>query len=759
MRRPLFAMAAFFTMGIAFAVSKSPYIAVSLFLFIIFFLIRKYKILYPIFFIIFFIIGSLYAKHSLLVQNEAKEIISDSYGKEMTICGKVVKKEKSYIYLNDCYISINQHEYPLKSIKVNIAKTDSTCFIGDTVITKGKLSVFDSATNEGCFDEALYYRSLGITGEQTASSIIVSGTAKSNIPECLYRLKTKIRETYCSAMEDRFSGVAYAMITGDKGYMDSDEKELYQLTGMGHILAVSGLHISIVGLTLFGVLRRLRLNYYVACSVTSITVILYLIFTGGQISAIRAGIGLIMIMLGYCTGKTYDPFTGLGVAAVILLLNEPLYITNTAFQLSFMAICGVDAFLLLKLKRKNRIVQSILLSISIMSFTLPVLANTYHCVHPVSIILNLFILPTTGPLLVWELIMGLIVTVFGGKVSFMLLPVEWMLHIYHWLMEVFANIFGNGFIIGSMSLNKMVLYYLMLVAIYVTLIRGGKSYLKTLAMTVAVFVVILFPTNHKANLQMLDVGQGDGIYIHTSNNKNVFIDGGSSDVKELGKYVICPFLWNRGVRKIDYWFVSHTDEDHTSGLRWMLENGFEIDTIFLPSTEGVACDESADELISLAINNGTQTYYFGAGDSLTMNDVGFYALYPCKGRGGRNSVIDAEDKNGNSLVLLYQDKEFSALFTGDIGTEQEDTIVSELEKLKMKGIYDGKMEMYKCAHHGSKYSNSYEFLQKIAPELAVVSCGRYNNYGHPSKEAINSMKASGAIIKFTMYDGQISVIE
>lgn len=259
------------------------------------------------------------------------------------------------------------------------------------------------------------------------------------------------------------------------------------------------------------------------------------------------------------------------------------------------------------------------------------------------------------------------------------------------------------------------------------------------ALLAAVLVSVLVRPQERAEINVLDVGQGDGIYLCTSDGTNVFIDGGSSDVSDVGTYRILPFLKYRGVKKIDYWFVSHSDADHVSGLKEVLLSGYPVGCLVLASA---ACgEEKTDALAELAETCGCEVVYMQENDALVTDAAELRCIYPAKDAA-------SADVNELSLVLRYADAGYTAIFTGDISAEAERALVEQEV---------GRVDFYKAAHHGSKYANSEAFLQALRPAVAVISCGENNRYGHPGEEAVAHMREAGAKVYLTMEGGRIRV--
>ena len=244
----------------------------------------------------------------------------------------------------------------------------------------------------------------------------------------------------------------------------------------------------------------------------------------------------------------------------------------------------------------------------------------------------------------------------------------------------------------------------------------------------------------QAEVDILDVGQGDGIYIRTSEGQDVLIDGGSTDVSKVGVYRILPFLKSKGVCSVDYWFVSHLDKDHISGVEELVESGFSIGKVVF--AKGVLEDDAYKKLLNKLAQRKIMTVNLGKGEVLQGKNSRFLCLAP-----GTGDTVD--DRNARSMVLFYEDSGFSGFFSGDISQKEE-------RKLAEEGNFAHTI-FYKAAHHGSEYSNSTELLSRLAPVVSVVSCADKNDYGHPGKDAVGRMEKASQSIYYTMKGGRIQI--
>ncbi len=249
-------------------------------------------------------------------------------------------------------------------------------------------------------------------------------------------------------------------------------------------------------------------------------------------------------------------------------------------------------------------------------------------------------------------------------------------------------------------------------------------------------------------ITVLDVGQGDGIFIRSASGKTYFIDGGSSDVSSPGSYRIEPFLLAQGTDTLDYVFLSHGDSDHLNGMTEMLANqkmGVRIRTLVLPPEQ--FHDDKLAGAARTALENGTRLAVMKPGDKISeaLPDVEFslVCLAP------EESLLAEKGSNAASMVLELTYGEFSMLFTGDLEGSGEKAL-AESGRLKSYTVL-------KAAHHGSRSSGSEEFLHIINPSVALISAGQENRYGHPHPETLERLENADCSVYSTQDYGALSV--
>jgi len=245
-------------------------------------------------------------------------------------------------------------------------------------------------------------------------------------------------------------------------------------------------------------------------------------------------------------------------------------------------------------------------------------------------------------------------------------------------------------------------------------------------------------------LTMLDVGQGDGILYHTKYDEVCMFDGGSTSESKIGQYVIRPALEYYGIDKVDYWFLSHMDEDHISGAKELLKSGFPVYNLILPIRKEKSNKQL--EFEELARKNNTKIFYMKQGDRLKLKDSTLYCVYPKKNNTG--------DENQNSMVLLLNTPHQQILLTGDVEKEGE---IEMIKQLKNYSIKKEKEQILKVGHHGSANGTKEELLRIFMPDTSLISCAIDNTYGHPAKDTIQRIENAGAKIYYTMKYGAVEI--
>ena len=263
--------------------------------------------------------------------------------------------------------------------------------IGSLVILKGTLKNFQQPTNPGQFNAPFYYQILRISFRLNQAEIQVKSDRFYKIAEGLYQLRRKAGSKVDALLPEQEASVMKTMLLGEKGILDEEIKGLYQRNGIAHILAISGLHISMIGMGLYQLLRRAGLKIKLSAILASMIIVLYGMMTGFAVSAIRAIAMFLLQMLAQILGRTYDRITALAVAAVLVLVEQPLYLFHSGFQFSFLCVLGIS--LILPVLGNVRKGKKLFEGVALMAVTLPVYLGVFYQIPVYSMLLNFIVLP------------------------------------------------------------------------------------------------------------------------------------------------------------------------------------------------------------------------------------------------------------------------------------------------------------------------------------------------------------------------------
>ncbi|MGN1188312.1 MAG: ComEC/Rec2 family competence protein, partial [Lachnospiraceae bacterium] len=528
--------------------------------------------------------------------------IHDSYDNsivgepEGVIIGQVEKiSEGNYsvrIYLRKC--SFNGKRLANKIIIEVDAKDwkygDWKCKRSDIICVEGVLGSAPAPTNLGQFDTALYYKSLGYCYYVKSAGVVSIQQGHNFLIIALENIKSGLKSVYqvCCLKED--AGVYEAMVLGDKSDMDKTISDLFSAGGIGHILAISGLHISIIGMGLYKLLRKSGAQYPAAAAVSGGLVVLYGVMTGNPVSALRAIIMFVCAVYAQVIGRTYDILSAVSLSAILILIGNPYMVFNVGFLMSFLAVAGIAAVSGGFANKKFRVLTG---SLSIQLATLPVILWFYFETPVYSVFLNLLVIPLMTFIMISALLTGATGCFYVAAGSFCAGTGHFILLVFQYACRLMLSLPHSSYVAGRPEPWQVVVYYVLLIvfscrrqigaAIHQLGNRCVKvqsekyiverivSHLWTLLLIPALFILLVRPKTY-LEINFLDVGQGDAIYISIPGGGDVFIDGGSTSQDKVYEQVIEPFLKYKGVRKLDFLFITHCDEDHYSGWSEAVES-------------------------------------------------------------------------------------------------------------------------------------------------------------------------------------------
>lgn len=651
---------------------------------------------------------------------------------------------------------------------------------GSYVRVLGEVSPFLQATNPGEFDAAAYYRRKDCLFALRKTKITAQTKNYGRLEEFLSQLRYESEVLFRKLLGEKNGATASAMVLGRKKGMDSEVKALYQGAGISHLLAISGLHLSLIGAGLFGLLKKVRLPVALSAGISTWILIVYAQLTGMGISTRRALVMFLLFLAAGLLKRTPDLPTSLAVAALLLLVPKPQRILDAGFQLSFSAVLGIAGMIPVlqdgwedaapslrvtdgvagwniaraaivrtcRLLRKN-----ILAGLGITMTMLPFLLIHFYEWSPWSVLLNLVVIPLMGILL--PCLIGLqLVARLTALVHCLELPqhllctaIEAIFSCYEQLCRFTMALPGSILHTGYPTWQALAAYTIGLIALAVS----GKKLRPHLRLAAAVCLmgIFLIRLPGELNVTMLDVGQGECVGIETREHHVYLVDAGSTSKKKTGQYQIIPWLKYIGTRGVEGIFITHWDEDHISAvgelLEWSKSSRVKIRRIFLPDV--ALKDEVLEALLQQIEEAEISVEYLSAGEHMTDGALQISCLHPYAKK-------VPEDRNDASLVLRLSQGDFQMLLTGDLEKSGEDWLVEQARPATQNPL---RCTILDAGHHGASNATGEALLDLAQPGVVLISCGKNNRYGHPAPETLQRLEERGIRWYSTAEVGAIQV--
>jgi competence protein ComEC len=553
------------------------------------------------------------------------------------------------------------------------------------------------------------------------------------------------------------AAIASAVLIGDRTGLPDETREALQAAGTYHVIAISGGNIAILAtasmLLLAIVGARGRGAGCVAIAVLSAYA---LIVTAGP-SVWRATLMAVL----YFSARVLDQRSGgwqtASVAAALMIVVRPLDVRDGGFVLTFGATLAllegarIGARLAPRLGILSWVVASVLASLAIEVALLPVSALLFSRVTGAGLVLNLMAVPLMGIVQIAAL-----VTAVASGIPVIAGPAGWIAHIAAQALIGSANLVT----LAPWSTARVPPPDALVVSIYyaaiVTMLLWKSRALRaiaaliwvaaTLAVTGVVDSRLMRATGASGTLRMtmFDVGQGESILIETPSGRRLLVDTGGAPFGGsfgIGARVLAPALWARGVRALDTLLITHSDPDHMGGALDVLAD-------FIPRHLWMGIDvpnhRPTADVRGAATRLGVSVDYRRIGDIETDGAVRFRVLHPASPDWERRRI-----RNDDSVVIEIAYRDVALLLTGDISAEIEREILPRLTRAETR--------ILKVAHHGSRTSSSFALLSEWRPQIALISAGRGNTFGHPAPEVLERLQSIGATILRTDLQGEITI--
>lgn len=540
----------------------------------------------------------------------------------------------------------------------------------------------------------------------------------------------RAKDLFDKNLNERNARLLSSLILGDKSLISYMEKDRFDKLGMGHILAVSGLHITVIAIFLELIIKKLSRSKKFTDLCVTFSLLFYIMAIGFPISALRAFLFFLLYKANTYLNKDLEVKDIFFLSLSVILFINPMAIYSISFLLSYGAIFGlvfVYPSLISRVPSRGLVVESLVGTLAVLIAIFPLVNYYFSGFSILSFVSNLIIVPIYSLVITLGFIMSLgIFPGLIGKILNILMNACWGLE------SLISSKVTFFLLLKAFKFDYIFLYYLLLIGILNRhkLSDIFKYNLKIIEIySLFAFTILclgIFSQLNTFEISQLYLEQGDGALISYA-GKNYLIDtGGSRYENKIAEKYLFPILKYRGISTIDGIFISHFDEDHAGNLEKILKN-YRVKNVFINHLP-------EDEMIINNIKRYSNLVYLEKKDKLKLfKDTSLVVLL---------DNMNKEDENNKSMVLLLSHKGFKALFPGDIYEATEKEI-------------DEKVDLLKVAHHGSRTSTSDEFLDKIQPKFAVISAGYNNSYGHPHKESLDNLEKHGIIYYNTSRDGEV----
>ena len=764
---------------------------------------------------VFFLLG---LGLSGLAVEESKTPLEEYAGHRLALVGQVaaepdVRLDRVYYLLEAKEVSFAGEKRALSGkVRLRVQEPGHIYGYGDMLQVSGLLASAEGPGNPGDFDYKKYLERQGIrlimsVPGDGALTLVAGGRPPSPVLALALAVKAKLYEGAAAGLSPVQAAVVNGILFGVQGKIDRSTRELYSETGIVHILSVSGLHVGLLLGGLAGLFRLLRLPPGLTAPLATPVLMFYALLTGLVPPVLRATLMALLLLWAHHLGRDRDWPNALALAALGILLWQPLQLYNPGFQLSFAATWGllylgpVLAGLLEKPLHKIPASFSRLLALSFavplaaQFATLPLTAWYYSMLSPVSIPANVLAVPLVGLIMLLGLLAAALGLIWLPLAEIVNVSNGFLLDFFTILVEGLRLLPGGVWYVPRPSWLAVAAWYALLIS--GAALAGGWRPAKqaaagwrvaaALAVVAAVLVFAPFPGNgEQLVVHFVDVGQGDCALVRAG-GRNVLIDaGGRPDEFKTGSgagdQVVVPYLRRIGVNHLDALFITHSHEDHAGGAQAVLQD-LAVGMVIVTPAVGVDQTTTAERagadpsgfrpvggggakegdsrpgvwrstpaesaqgyaaLLAKAAARGIPVEEAYGGDVMELGDVALIeVLYPTAESSGPK-----KDLNDTSLIMKVSSGGHKILLTGDAGLAAQSDLLRDGADLSS--------DVLKVPHHGSR-ALLPEFVERVGPESAVISVGSRNNFGHPARATVDLLYKAGARVYRTDQDGAVII--
>ena len=665
-------------------------------------------------------------------------------------------------------------------------------FQGDRVGFRAPVRRPSGSLNPGGFDYAAYLERQGIDAIATVTGsegvqFLESGRAHAwwAIWNQFDQWRSSIRSAAVQTLPQPALGLYMGIIIGDRGYLDPDLRDQFMVTGTVHLLSISGSHLGLVAFVIFAVVKKVALllppNWLLAMSrritptrmaviCTLLPVAGYACLAGAELATMRS---LLMVTVGLSTiwlGQERRLFHALSVAAVGILLHDPQALFDISFQPSFLSVMAFAGWLswpteseaeerpnepslLRSCARWGR--DSVVMSGVVTMGTLPLVAYYFNQLPWLGLFTNVVAVPAMGVLLVpIGLTAGISQIVVGGPTLPLASLNQWLLEHFVAAVRLVSMLPGGEWHVAAPSVLTMLLFYCCLGLLWQ---RVGGAAFRWAAGAGMLFVLLwwawsprMFLDGERFRVTFLDVGQGDSAVLELPDGQVVLIDGGATYERfDMGRAVVAPFLWNRGIHAIDQIIGTHPQLDHVGGLAWVVRHfivkrywgsGETRQEPFYRRLQESLASQGLEEIVA---REGQEIVSSGPCRLVILNPPAGEPL----GELLHESHVGGHVLNNSSVVTRLTCGNHTMLFAADVERDG-------LSRMKSAPSH-GPVDVLKVPHHGAASSLNRDWLASIHPRYAVFSAGRHNPYRHPAAAVLDAYGLEGSTVLRTDHDGGV----
>lgn len=589
--------------------------------------------------------------------------------------------------------------------------------------------------NPGGFDSEGYYRSRGIVllgAAETAWEVeALRGFSLSAVLYASRQRLGRLMDTLFGYAAPLYRG----MLLGDKQGLDAQVYASIKRSGIAHLLAVSGLHVSVIVGAVYALARRLQISLRARVWGTMALLWAYCLLTGAGASTLRASVMNSVFLLGALCHERYDTPTGLAAAFLLLALPNAWCLRDTGFVLSFATVGGI--LLIQPLLRRcfarlpTGIADTLSISLGAQLACMPFLAMYFGEISLVGMVVNLLAVPLASVLVVSGAAL-LVLAAIALPLAMLLAPLLRVgAYVLQGMAQFAAQMPFSTIRVAAPHVGFVVLYYGIWYTVsgYVHAARKVRALCIGALCACAVVVFYISDTPPQTRYVQLDVGQGDAALLQTAQGTVILVDVGPTGNSEMTSYLLHYGL------SVDVLVLSHLDSDHAGGIVALERAVIPVGEIVLPYGEDAAAVE--DEILQALHayeQRGVPIKGAWAGDVWTGPGVEIEVLAPKRAQRNRND---------GSLVTMLRAEGVRILSTGDASQSSE----------PLHGVA---CDVIKVAHHGAQTSSSELFLDRAMPTLALISVGR-NAYGHPRAEVLERLWMRGVQVMRTDEGGAITL--